>query len=260
MGLQIPTLPPKGVVRGNPVGAVVRLRPEPLRPMPPVYQPGFTLSRSQRNLVVLLLCVVALLFWDFSLFLPLRLLVVTFHELGHAVAAVATGGEVVALGVGLDESGFTLTRGGNHFYVLNGGYLGSIITGLLLLGSVRTFSAARGASGVLGAVLSMVAVRYFSTDPVGLATVLVAAVCLLGLATRSPGWLVEIIVRTLGWFCLLYAAIDIRDDVFRAGGPDIRSDAAALEAMTGIAAPIWGLTWMAVGVSLLWGLRRRLRG
>lgn len=259
MGVNLPKLPPKGIARGNPVGAVVRLKPQPLRPDPDVYKPGFVLSRAQRTLLVVVLSAIGLLAWDTAAFLPLRLLVVTFHEMGHALAAVVTGGEVVALGVGLDESGFTLTRGGDRLFVLNGGYLGSILTGLGLLLSVQTTAGARGAAGVLGALLSMVAVRYYAVDPVGLATVLVTAVCLLGLATRSPGWLVEVAVRCLGWFSLLYALLDIRDDVFRPGGPDVRSDAAALESITGIAAPIWGLSWVAVGVLLLWLVRRRLR-
>ena len=258
MGVELPKLPPKGVARGNPVGAVVRLTPQPPRPAPPVHVPGFVLSRAQRTLVVVVTCVAVVAGWNLTAFLPLRLLVVTFHELGHAAVAVITGGQVLALGVGLDESGFTLTRGGDHLLILNGGYLGSILTGLGLLLSVRTMAGARGAAGVLGAVLALVAVRFYTVDPVGLAIVLVTAVCLLGLATRSPGWLAEIAVRCLGWFSLLYALIDIRDDVFRPGGPDIRSDAAALEAITGVAAPIWGLGWVGLGVGLLWLLRRRL--
>ena len=224
-----------------------------------VYQPGFSLNRMQRNVLVLLTCIVVLLAWDARALLPLRLLVITFHELGHALIALLSGGEVVVMGVGADESGFTLTRGGDRFAILNGGYLGSIITGLALLLSVRSPAGARSAAGIVGGILAVVSVRFHGVDPVGLSIVLVSAVCLLGLATRSPNWLVEVVVRCLGWFSLLYALIDIRDDVFRAGGPDARSDAAALEALTGVAAPVWGMTWLVVGVGLLWFLRRRLR-
>ncbi len=259
MGLQIPRQPPKGMSGGTAPGAVVRLTPDRAGGAPPPSEPRFRLSRTQRAWAVGLCCAVAFLAWDSLLFLPVRLLVVTFHELGHAAVAVLTGGEVIALGVGVDESGVTVTRGANRFYVLNGGYLGSILTGVALLVASPSASYARGAAGVLGTVLAAVAVRYFVVDPVGLSVVLFSAVCLMGLATRSPGWLVEVVVRTLGWFSLLYSAFDIRNDVFRAGGPDVRSDAAALEALTGVAAPVWGVAWLVIGMALLWTVRRQLR-
>ena len=258
MGVRLPKLPPKGLARPGRVGGVVRMRP-PRFARRAVYQPGFNLSKAQRTAVVVVTCAVVLLAWDARVLLPLRLLVIAFHEIGHAIVALLSGGEVVVIGVGTDESGFTLTRGGDRVAILNGGYLGSIITGISLLLSVRTASGARSAAGILGGILSVVAVRFHGADPVGLSMVLVSAVCLLGLATRSADWLVEVVVRCLGWFSLLYALIDIREDVFGAGGPDVRSDAASLEALTGIAAPVWGMTWMLVGIGLLWFMRRRLR-
>ena len=223
------------------------------------YEPGFTLSRTQRTIAVVVLCAAALLAWDSTVMLPFRLLVVAFHEVGHGLVALLSGGEVIVMGVSADESGFTMTRGGDRLAILNGGYLGSILTGLALLVSVRTPQSARAASGVIGGILAVVAVRFHGADPVGLSIVLVSAVCLLGLATRSPRWLVEVVVRCLGWFSLLYAMIDIREDVFGAGGPSVGSDAAALEQLTGIAAPVWGLGWMTIGVGLLWIVRRYLR-
>lgn len=237
---------------------MVRVTP-PKRARREVYQPAFSLNRMQRNVLVIVTCCVVLLAWDIRPLLPLRLLVIAFHELGHAIVAILSGGEVLVMGVGTDESGFTLTRGGDRFAILNGGYLGSIATGIALLLSVRTAAGARAAAGIAGGLLAVVAVRFHGVDPVGMSVVLVTSVCLLGLATRSPNWFVEVVVRCIGWFSLLYALIDIRNDVFRAGGPDARSDAAALEALTGVAAPAWGMTWLLLGVGMLWFLRRRLR-
>lgn len=259
MGVQIPKLPPKRLVDREPRGRVVRLPSPQSGARAQAYEPGLFDSRRNRSIMVACLCALAFIGWDTLLLLPIRLLVVTFHELGHAAAAVMTGGEVLALGVGLDESGVTVTRGGSRFSVLNGGYLGSIAVGLLLLLSARNVTHARMLAGVLGAILAIVSVRHFPVEPVGLSVVLLPAVGLMGLATRSPGWLAELVTRTLGWFSLLYSLFDIREDVFGAGGLDPRSDAAVLEAMTGIAAPIWGISWVVIGVGLLWGLRRRLK-
>ena len=257
MGVQIPKRPPRRLAGRTRKGTVVRLRTDESKASASLV-PAFVWGRTTRGIAVAVLCALAFALWDTMVFLPVRLLVVTFHELGHAVLAVLTGGEVLALGVGLDESGVTVTRGGNAFYVLNGGYLGSILVGLLLLVAGPSGKHARLAAGVLGAVLAGVSVRHFSVDPVGFSVVLVSAVCLMGLATRSPDWLAELTVRTLGWFSLLYSMFDIRDDVFWSAGPNPRSDAAALEAMTGVAAPIWGVSWMGIGLVLLWLARRRL--
>ncbi|MEM8906412.1 MAG: M50 family metallopeptidase [Bacteroidota bacterium] len=68
-----------------------------------------------------------------QLMYPIVLLVTFLHEFGHALGALITGGEVVALQVSSDGSGFATTRGGNIAIILMGGYLGSAILGNLLL-------------------------------------------------------------------------------------------------------------------------------
>ena len=52
---------------------------------------------------LILLGALALWFWHSLWLLPLRLLVVTFHELGHATVAILTGGSVVSIKVSADE-------------------------------------------------------------------------------------------------------------------------------------------------------------
>lgn len=63
---------------------------------------------------------------------PLRLLVTFLHELGHALGAVFTGGQVQNLQINPDGSGFAMTAGGNRSIILMGGYLGSALFGNLL--------------------------------------------------------------------------------------------------------------------------------
>ncbi len=258
MGVQLPSVPPPEVSRANPVGAVVRLLPSPPRPEREAVGERFRLNRVQRNVLVVVLCALSLVLWDSIVLLPLRLLVVTFHELGHAAMALLTGGRLVALSVGIDETGYTLTNGGSRILILNGGYVGSMLTGVGMLLASRTPSDARRASGIVGTVLAVVSVRYWGSDSVGLAIVMVSGVLLLGLATRSPGWLVDVVVRWVGWFSLLFALIDIREDILRGGVPERQSDAIALAALTGVSAPMWGMIWVSVGLLLLVVLRRRL--
>ncbi len=98
---------------------------QPLTPKPSHLSPG--------PIPLLVFGAVTLYFWGNQLFLPLRLLVVTFHELGHALTALLTGGEVQSIRVNSNEGGLTQTVGGWQFLILNGGYLGSLCFGLLIL-------------------------------------------------------------------------------------------------------------------------------
>jgi hypothetical protein len=168
-----------------------------------------------RVLALGLLLALFLTFWDSCLLLPLKLGVVALHELGHALMTWATGGAVVDFGLGLDQSGHVLSQGGNRFLILNAGYLGSLLFGVLLLLLFRRPEALR--SGRLQ---------------------------LLGWGGRA-----------FGAFSVLYALVDIRDDVILGAG---RSDAAMLAELTGVPAILWGLGWLAAGVAVLWKMRRWL--
>ena len=94
----------------------------------------------RRLLLPLGLAAASLVLWDTFVVYPFRLFVVFLHEISHGLAAVATGGRIVSIGLSFDEGGVCLTRGGWPFLILNAGYLGSLLWGalFLLLGGRRT--------------------------------------------------------------------------------------------------------------------------
>ena len=47
----------------------------------------------------------ALLLWDTFVVYPFRVFVVFLHEISHGLAAVATGGSIVSIGLSFDEGG-----------------------------------------------------------------------------------------------------------------------------------------------------------
>jgi len=81
--------------------------------------------------------------------LPLKLLVVFIHETWHALAALATGGSVDEIVVRRDQSGLATFRGGWYTVIASAGYVGSSLTGALLLwaGARRARRAVTGALG-----------------------------------------------------------------------------------------------------------------
>lgn len=210
---------------------------------------------NRRRLWLAATAVVLIAAWDQWFLLPLRLLVVTFHELGHAAVALATGGRVVSVSVGLDEGGATLTQGGWRFGVLNGGYLGSLLLGVALLVITRRPSVGRAVAGGLGLALLGAGLAWFQWLSAGFLLVALSGVGLVALAARAPASMATGVLRLVGLFSVMYAILDIRDDVFFGSG---RSDAAMLADATGIPAFVWGLAWLWVGAGVIWRLRDRL--
>jgi hypothetical protein len=61
------------------------------------------------------------------------MLVIAFHEFGHAITAVLTGGRVKSISLDPREGGVTHMVGGMSAITLPAGYLGSSLIGALLI-------------------------------------------------------------------------------------------------------------------------------
>lgn len=73
------------------------------------------------------------------------------HESWHAMAAVLTGGRVEGMHVAWDTSGLTKTWGGWNIAISTAGYLGSVVTGAVLLLAARREDRARATLVITGA-------------------------------------------------------------------------------------------------------------
>ena len=67
--------------------------------------------------------------WDTPAVYPLKVFVVLFHEISHAMIAVATGGTIERIVLDPDQGGACYCPGGNAFLTLSAGYLGSLAWG-----------------------------------------------------------------------------------------------------------------------------------
>ncbi len=208
-------------------------------------------SALRRDLGTLLVALMLIYAWNSVLLYPLKLVVVLFHELGHAAMAVATGGSVASLSVGADESGEVRSLGGSAILTLNAGYLGSLAWGLGFLLLTRRPGLSRVAAAALAALLVFVAAVW--ARPVfsfGFVWVLVTAAGFGVLARFANDTVATLTLRVLGLFSVLYAVGDIVDDVLlRPGAP---SDAAFLAERTGVPALVWGLGWTGVSLAAVW--------
>ncbi len=198
-------------------------------------------------LVLFILSVIIVLFWDTRPLYPLKLLVVFFHELSHGFAAMLTGGEIVDIELNSSLGGRCVTRGGNRFVVLTAGYLGSLLWGgLILLMSARTRwdSSLVATLGLLLVLVTVWLIRpwfgfgFWFCGGVG--------VTLLALAAWTPAVVSRLLLRVVGLTSVIYAPLDIKSDVL--DRPELRSDAAMLAEITGLPTIFWGIVWCLVAL------------
>lgn len=205
-------------------------------------------AATRRLCLTLALAFMALALWNSFIVYPFRIFVVFLHEISHGIAAVLTGGRILAIGLTFDEGGVCVTDGGSRFLILNAGYLGSLAWGVffLLVGARRGW--ARALVAGVGAFTLVVTILYVRTA-FGIAYGLAAGAALLAVARKLRTDVSEVLLAAIGVVSCLYAVWDVASDVlFRdASG----SDASALAMVTRIPAFLWGIAWVAISLAVL---------
>lgn len=191
--------------------------------------------------------------WQTPAVLPLKLLVVFFHEASHAIAIIATGGEVVTLSVSSDQGGFVLSRGGNRFVALTAGYLGSLVVGLgLLIAATRT-AADRKVMAICGAMTLLIAGLYVR-EVFALAFGFGTGAVMLLMARYLGHHANDLGLRVIGLASLIYVPYDIFSDTIARS--DLRSDARMLAEEFGGTTVMWGGIWLVISLAIIgWCLR-----
>jgi hypothetical protein len=199
--------------------------------------------------------VLAVLLWDTFPAYPFRLFVVLLHEISHGIAAVLTGGRVVAIGLNFREGGVCVTQGGWRLLILNAGYLGSLLWGALFLVLGEKRRRAPTIVALIGAFTLLATLVYVRTW-FGLLYGSLAGIALMAVATRLEPVVSETLLAGLGVMSCLYAVWDVASDVLLRSHPD--SDASALAALTGVPALVWGAAWVGVSLWVIVAVLRRL--
>jgi len=201
-----------------------------------------------RQLPVLLAILGALmLLWETPIVAPLRLIVVFFHELSHALAALATGGSIVGIQLAADGSGLCTTRGGSRFLILSAGYLGSLLWGgiiLVLAARSRRDSVLVALAGTLLVLVTVLFIRPF--QGFGFISSFACGAVLMASARWLPPGFNDLLLKVIGLTSCFYVVLDLKDIVFWRVGPE--SDAHRLGELTGIPTTLWALLWMALAI------------
>jgi hypothetical protein len=133
----------------------------------------------------------------------MQMLVIAFHEFGHAITACCTGGRVESISLDPHEGGVTHMRGGKQFLTLPAGYLGSSLIGALLIFAGFNIVASKVASIVLG-VCFLLTLWWARKDWLTIVTILVAVGLLVAFWFIEHGEALRFMVVSIILFHVVY--------------------------------------------------------
>ena len=197
----------------------------------------------------LLIVAAIFLLWNTALMIPLKILIMFFHELSHGLAAVLTGGRIESLTISPQQGGLAVTRGGWLFLITSAGYLGSLLIGVLLFLAALNTKADKLIMGALGVVLLAVAVLYMR-ELFALGFTIATGAAMLASAKYLPESANDAALRVLGLVSMGYVPFDILSDTILRSGE--RSDAYALSTQTGLPTVLWGGLWLVASLFVIW--------
>lgn len=201
--------------------------------------------RLREVVILIALLLATFFFWDSVALYPVKAFVVLLHELGHAAAAVLTGGAVERIELSSNLGGVCWSRGGWRLLVLPAGYLGSMLFGgLILVAAARTRND-RALAAVLGLTVLVLTIVFVRTL-FGVGFGLVFGAALVASARWLPQAVNDLLLRFLGLVSVLYAVFDIKDDLISRTVPG--SDAYAMSREFLLPPVFWGVLWMVLAV------------
>ncbi|PVH80463.1 hypothetical protein DL98DRAFT_515352 [Cadophora sp. DSE1049] len=181
---------------------------------------------------------------------PFKMLVIAFHEFGHALAACCTGGRVKSISLDPREGGVTHMYGGMSAITLPAGYLGSSLIGALLIFCGFNIVASKVASIVLG-VCFLLTLWWARRDWLTIVTVLLAVGLLVACWFIKHAEPLRFVVLFIGVMSALYSVWDICDDLILRKVNE--SDASVFAQRYGGSSQCWGVIWSIISLVFMVG-------
>lgn len=173
------------------------------------------------------------------------MLVIAFHEFGHAITAVLTGGHVKSISLDPREGGVTHMVGGRSAITLPAGYLGSSLIGALLIFCGFDIVASKIASMVL-TVCFLLTLWWGKRDWLTILTILLAVGLLVACWFIVHAEPLRFVVLFIGVMSSLYSVWDICDDLILRKVNS--SDASVFAKRYGGSSQCWGVIWSIISI------------
>ncbi|KAK0388798.1 hypothetical protein NLU13_5041 [Sarocladium strictum] len=179
---------------------------------------------------------------------PFKMLVIAFHEFGHAFTAVLTGGHVKSISLDPNEGGVTHLSGGISAITLPAGYLGSSLIGALLTFCGFNINASKIASFVLGGCF-LLTLWWGKRDWLTILTVMLAVGLLVACWFIRSAEALRFVVLFIGVMSSLYSVWDICDDLILRKVNS--SDASVFAKRYGGSSRLWGVIWSIISILIM---------
>ncbi|EPE24120.1 hypothetical protein GLAREA_07970 [Glarea lozoyensis ATCC 20868] len=181
---------------------------------------------------------------------PFKMLVIAFHEFGHAITACCTGGRVKSISLDPREGGVTHMQGGISAITLPAGYLGSSLIGALLIMCGFNIVASKVASIVLG-VCFLLTLWWARKDWLTIGTIIAAVGLLIACWFIKHAEPLRFVVLFIGVMSSLYSVWDICDDLILRKVNE--SDASVFAKRYGGSSQCWGVIWSIISLFFMVG-------
>jgi hypothetical protein len=176
---------------------------------------------------------------------PFKMLVIAFHEFGHAITAVLTGGKVESISLDPHEGGVTHLRGGISAITLPAGYLGSSFIGAVLTACGFNINASKILSIALG-VCFLLTLWWGKRDWLTILTIVLAISFLVGCWFINHAEALRFVVLFIGIMSSLYSGCD--DLILRKVNS---SDASVFAKRYGGSSQCWGVIWSIISLLIM---------
>ncbi len=200
-----------------------------------------------KNVIITVLTAIVM-FFVFDYLLPLKLLIVFFHESSHAIVAWLTGGEIIEFVININQSGYVISSGGNRFLSLSSGYIGSLIWGLVIFYAAVKSKHDNHILGVIATIIISIAF-IFSNDAITIGFSLSVGVVMFLVAKYASNNMCDMVLRVIGLTSMLYVPYDIWTDTILHS--ESKSDAFMLAEEVGGTAVMWGMVWITTSFTLI---------
>jgi len=211
------------------------------------WKPKISFVKSNTNyrelIYLIILTVIVYFLRDSQLIFPLWRLGTIFHELGHGLGAILTGGSIREIHIAFDGSGLCKSSGGWRFVVIPAGYLGNMFIGGLLMCWAAHSDQDRKIMRYLGSLLIIISLIY--VRPVfgfGFLFCVLTSLLMLALASFAPKNINDFMIKLIGLNSSLQAVFHLPNS----SKPE--SDASKFAELLGGTPYFWAVVWWLIAI------------
>ena len=196
-------------------------------------------NTNYRELGYLLALTIIVYFLRDSVFLfPLWRLGTLFHELGHGIGAVLTGGSIREIQINYDGGGLCKSTGGWRFVTLPAGYLGNMLVGGMLMCWAAHSKQDRKIMRYLGIFLLIFTFAYVRPVPgFGFLFCILTSTAILALSSYASQKINDFFLKIIGLNSSLQAVFHLPNYA------NPRSDATKFSELLGGTPFFWATVW-----------------